>query len=65
MTRRRWVIIVVLVVLGLSAFFVSLLRVASENESYGLLIVIDGARGDVWKRYAQEGKLPQREAPLL
>ena len=58
MTRRRWILIVVLVSLGLSAFFVSLLRVASPNESYGLVIVIDGARGDVWKRYAQEGRLP-------
>ena len=49
---------VVVVILGLSASVVSLLRVASPNESYGLLIVIDGARGDVWKRYAQEGRLP-------
>lgn len=50
--------VVVVVILGLSASVVSLLRVASPNESYGLLIVIDGARGDVWKRYAQEGRLP-------
>ena len=49
---------VVVLILGLSASVVSLLRVASPNESYGLLIVIDGARGDVWKRYAQEGRLP-------
>jgi hypothetical protein len=28
------------------------------EESYGLVIVIDGARGDVWKRYAEEGRLP-------
>ena len=51
-------VVVVVVILGLSASVVSLLRVASPNESYGLLIVIDGARGDVWKRYAQEGRLP-------
>ena len=59
--RRRWwwwVLIVALVILGLSASLVSLLRVASPNESYGMVIVIDGARGDVWKRYAQEGRLP-------
>ena len=31
---------------------------ATENESYALLIVVDGAKGDVWKQYAQEGKLP-------
>lgn len=30
----------------------------SAPESYGLVIVIDGARGDLWKRYAEEGKLP-------
>ena len=49
---------VVVLILGLSASVVSLLRVASPNESYGLVILIDGARGDVWKRYALEGKLP-------
>ena len=58
MTRRSWILIVVLVILGFSALLVSLLRVASQNESYGLVILIDGARGDVWKRYAQEGRLP-------
>jgi len=29
-----------------------------ERESYGLMIVIDGAKGDVWKQYADDGKLP-------
>ena len=27
-------------------------------ESYGLVIVIDGAKADVWKRYAMDGRLP-------
>lgn len=31
---------------------------AGPDESYGLILVIDGARGDAWKQYAQEGKLP-------
>lgn len=32
--------------------------VTLEHESYGLVILIDGAHGGVWKRYADEGKLP-------
>jgi len=28
------------------------------RESYGLMLVIDGAKGDVWRRYAEQGKLP-------
>ena len=30
----------------------------AERESYGLVIVVDGARGDMWKKLADEGKLP-------
>lgn len=33
-------------------------RPAAEEESYGLIIVIDGAKGDTWKAYAEAGKLP-------
>jgi hypothetical protein len=29
-----------------------------SDESYGLLIVVDGARGDLWKKYAAQGRLP-------
>lgn len=29
-----------------------------EREAYGLIIVIDGAKGDTWKSYADAGKLP-------
>lgn len=28
------------------------------REAYGLVVLIDGARGDRWKRYADEGRLP-------
>ena len=31
---------------------------ATDNESYALLIVIDGAKGDTWRQYAEDGKLP-------
>jgi hypothetical protein len=33
-------------------------RPTAERESYGLIIVIDGARGDVWRQYAEQGKMP-------
>lgn len=31
---------------------------ATDNESYALVIVIDGAKGDTWLQYAEDGKLP-------
>ena len=61
MIRRWWILILAFVILMFAAsllYLQYLQRAASPNESYGMVIVIDGARGDVWKRYAQEGRLP-------
>ena len=43
---------------GLAWFLLNTPPEATDNESYALLIVIDGAKGDTWKQYADDGKLP-------
>ncbi len=53
---RRRIPVALLAVLALPSCFSS--TEPPPRESYGLVIVIDGARGDVWKRYAEEGRLP-------
>ncbi len=54
-------LLVVLTVAAVAAgiwFFAQPTPEVLETESYGLLLVIDGAHGGIWKRYADAGKLP-------
>ncbi len=53
MTRSLWTLAWLPALMGLG-----LTLGARAQDSFGLLLVIDGAKGDVWKRYAEEGKLP-------
>jgi predicted AlkP superfamily phosphohydrolase/phosphomutase len=58
-TKARLAVTALVSTLGVgSAWLLAPAPEATHNESYALMIVVDGAKGDTWMQYAREGKLP-------
>ena len=55
----RWrILLLVAVIVAVPLILMRSREPTASKESYGLVIMIDGAKADVWKRYALEGRLP-------